>query len=239
MHPGGAQAMFGVQADLGTYGKVVGAGISIGVIAGKKIFMDALDGGFWQYGDASTPEAGVTYFAGTFVRHPLALAASMASLNYMKSKGPQLQQNLNDLTAKLSDGMNTICFKKGIPIFIAQFGSLWKIKFKEELPYSELLFALMRENGIHIMDGFPCFLTEAHTANEVNLIIEKFEKSINELIAAGFLPSLSIKVSQLKYSILEEAPIPGARLGKDKNGNAAWFISDPNRPGKFMQVNQQ
>ena len=37
--------------------------------------MDALDGGAWQYGDDSIPTVGVTYFAGTFVRHPLALAA--------------------------------------------------------------------------------------------------------------------------------------------------------------------
>ena len=32
--------------------------------------MDALDGGFWEFGDDSFPEVGVTYFAGTFVRHP-------------------------------------------------------------------------------------------------------------------------------------------------------------------------
>ena len=84
MHPGGAQAMFGVKADIGTYGKVIGGGMPIGAIAGVKLYMDALDGGFWQYGDASQPEAGVTYFAGTFVRHPLALAAAHASLVYMK-----------------------------------------------------------------------------------------------------------------------------------------------------------
>jgi glutamate-1-semialdehyde aminotransferase len=63
MHAGGTQAMFGVKADLGTYGKVIAAGMPIGVIAGKKEFMDALDGGFWQFGDNSVPEAGVTYFA--------------------------------------------------------------------------------------------------------------------------------------------------------------------------------
>ena len=54
-HPGGVQAMFGIKADLGTYGKVVGGGLSIGIIAGDKQFMDSLDGGFWQYGDNSIP----------------------------------------------------------------------------------------------------------------------------------------------------------------------------------------
>ena len=81
LHPGGAQALFGVRADLATYGKVLGGGMPIGVLTGSPKFMDTLDGGFWQYGDASVPEAAVTVFAGTFVRHPLALAAAHAVLN--------------------------------------------------------------------------------------------------------------------------------------------------------------
>ncbi len=189
MHPGGAQSIFGIQADLGTYGKVIAGGLPIGVIAGKKQFMDALDGGSWSYGNASVPESGVTYFAGTFVRHPLALAASLASLEYMKTKGPALQSSLNEKTRGMADTINQICVQKGISLFVAQFGSLWKIKFKEEVPYGELLFTLMREKGIHIWDGFPCFLTEAHSAADVKAIVEKFDESTNELLEAGFLTS--------------------------------------------------
>jgi glutamate-1-semialdehyde aminotransferase/acyl carrier protein len=237
MHPGGAQAIFGVSADMGTYGKVVGAGISIGIIAGKKKFMDALDGGFWQFGDASTPEVGVTYFAGTFVRHPLALATAKASLEYMKEKGPALQKDLNDKTERMADRMNAICKKHGLPIFIPQFGSLWKVKFKEDILYGELLFTLMRYKGIHIQDLFPCFLTEAHTEDDVNFIVEKFEESINELIDAEFFHSYKEnKKTKEEYSVQEMPPVAGAKLGRDKNGNPAWFISDPNRPGKYMEV---
>ena len=53
-HPGGAQALFGIQADMATYGKVIGGGLPIGALAGKARFMDALDGGMWQYGDGSS-----------------------------------------------------------------------------------------------------------------------------------------------------------------------------------------
>ena len=49
----------------------------------------------------SYPEAGVTYFAGTFVRHPLALAAAKAALTHLKQRGPALQQELNARTAAL------------------------------------------------------------------------------------------------------------------------------------------
>ncbi|WP_457818932.1 hypothetical protein, partial [Staphylococcus aureus] len=73
----------------------------IGVIAGKRYLMDTLDGGYWQFGNMSVPETGVTYFAGTFVRHPLALAAAKASLNYFIEKGIALQDSINTLTTDL------------------------------------------------------------------------------------------------------------------------------------------
>jgi len=237
MHPGGAQAMFGIKADLGTYGKVIGGGMPIGAIAGIKKYMDALDGGFWQYGDNSQPEAGVTYFAGTFVRHPLALAAGKASLEYMIEKGPSLQAGLNVMTKYLAAEMNAICEQEGLPFYIPSFGSLWKIKFKDELPYGELLFTLMREKGIHIWDLFPCFLTESHTKQDVDTIIAKFRESVYELIESGFLPT-NKKPEPVKeeHNPLMVAPFPGARLGRDKDGNPGWFISDTNNPGKYLQV---
>ena len=55
-HPGGMQAVTGIRADMATYGKVIGGGLPIGILAGKAKFMDALDGGQWSYGDESVPE---------------------------------------------------------------------------------------------------------------------------------------------------------------------------------------
>jgi amino acid adenylation domain-containing protein len=237
MHPGGAQALFGIKADLGTYGKVIGGGMPIGAIAGINKYMDALDGGNWQFGDDSSPEAGVTYFAGTFVRHPLALAAGKASLLFMKEQGPALQEGLNARTKRLADALNTICEQQGIPLYAPHFGSLWKIKFKYELAYGELLFTLMRLKGIHIWDLFPCFLTAAHTDEEVDQIIKKFGESIAELVESGFIPSDKPKsVNTTQTRLPADPPVPGAKLGRDKDGNPGWFISDENNPGRYLQV---
>lgn len=238
MHPGGAQAMFDIKADLGTYGKVVGGGLSIGVIAGKKQWMDALDGGFWEYGNASVPEAGVTYFAGTFVRHPLTLAAAKAALTYLKEQGPGLQEKVNAEAGRLAETMNSSCKQHGFPMAIVNFGSLWKIKFKQEYKHNELLFTLMRLKGIHIWDNFPCFLTEAHTPEEVNRIAAAFEESAAEMAAAGFLGFAGKNVGHKIMPIKEAPPIPGAMLGKDKDGNPAWFVPNPEQNGKFLQVKQ-
>lgn len=87
IHPGGAQAWFDIEADLATYGKIVGGGMPIGVIAGKAAYMDGIDGGMWNYGDASYPQAKKTFFAGTYCQHPLAMATARAVLKQLKRHG--------------------------------------------------------------------------------------------------------------------------------------------------------
>jgi len=240
-HQGGTQALFGIQADLGTYGKVAGAGISIGIIAGKKNFMDALDGGFWQYGDNSIPEAGVTYFAGTFVRHPLALASAKAALLYMRQQGPQLQESLNEKTKYLAHALNMVCRRLKVPISIVHYCSIWRIKFLEEYQYSELFFTLMRYKGIHILDGFPCYLTTAHSEQDIEQMINSFEESLKELKDARFIPEYSHPVQEqqpvLTKNMFNTPPLPNAKLGKDREGNPAWFVQDDENPGKYLQVN--
>lgn len=238
MHPGGAQALFGIQADLASYGKVVGGGLPIGVIAGKRAFMDALDGGGWQYGDASVPEVGVTYFAGTFVRHPLALAAAKAALLHMRAVGPTLQQNLTKKTSWLADAMNVVIRQYQLPMSVVHFGSLWKVKWVEDVPHGELLFTLMREKGIHIWDGFPCFMTESHTEAELQTVLRCFTDSINELVKATFFGSVTgnngvIATDTVPFTT---PPVTGARLGRDEQGNPAWFVPNPEQPGKYLQV---
>src|SRR5216117_600930 len=129
IHPGGAQAYFDIQADLATYGKVIGGGLPIGVVAGHAKFMDALDGGQWQYGDTSFPEVGVTFFAGTFVRHPLALAAAKAVLTHLKQHGPELQQQLSDTTEKMVGELNAHFDAIGMPIHVQRFTSMFHLTF--------------------------------------------------------------------------------------------------------------
>jgi hypothetical protein len=123
-------------------------------------------------------------------------------------------------------------------MYVAHFASLWKIKFKEEYPYSELLFTLMRDKGIHIWDGFPCFLTEAHTLDEIKLIAMKFRESVEELLAVNLIPVKEKEQQQKDLSIndLNTPPVEGARMGRDQSGNPAWFVDDPEQPGQYLQI---
>ncbi|OYD91986.1 beta-ketoacyl synthase [Nostoc sp. 'Peltigera membranacea cyanobiont' 210A] len=239
IHPGGAQAHFGIKADIATYGKIVGGGLPIGVIAGKSQYMDALDGGFWQFGDDSVPEVGVTYFAGTFVRHPLALAAAKAVLQHLKQSGPSLQQNLNARTDKFVAELMGYFQQVQAPFTAYNFGSLFMVKSLPEFPYGDLLFYLLRDKGVHTWDHRPCFLTTAHSEADLAFVMAAFKESIAEMQSAGFLSAPPIEVTNREVtnnSLRNRPPQPDAKLGRDPQGNPAWYIPDIERPGKYLQV---
>ncbi|MBL8520446.1 MAG: amino acid adenylation domain-containing protein [Betaproteobacteria bacterium] len=233
-HQQGTQGLFGIRADLSSYGKVIGGGYPIGVIAGKRAYMDALDGGAWQYGDDSIPTVGVTYFAGTFVRHPLALAAAKASLEHMKSVGPALQADLNRRTAEMAAEMNAFCKRRAAPVEVKHFASLWRTTFTEDHSFQDLLFPMMRNRGIHILDNFPCFLTTAHTDADIALIVSAFKESIAELQEAGLISGKPDE--RARTFDASQPPVSGARLGKDPSGAPAWFVPNPDSPGKYMKL---
>lgn len=233
-HPRGVQGVVDVTADLTTYGKVVGGGMPIGVIAGKREYMDALDGGHWQFGDDSAPTAGVTYFAGTFVRHPLALAAAKAVLEHLKAGGPALQQLLNARTAAMAGELNAFCEDVGAPIRIDHFASLWRTVFTQEHPLQDLLFAMMRTRGVHILELFPCYLTTAHSEADIAAMVEAFKQSVIELQEAEFIPRRR-QSERIEFDP-KRPPRPDARLGRDAEGRPAWFIPNPDAPGKYIKV---
>jgi amino acid adenylation domain-containing protein len=233
-HPRGAQAVLGVDADLGTYGKVVGGGYPIGVIAGRREFMDALDGGGWQFGDDSRPTVGVTYFAGTFVRHPLALAAAKAVLEHLRDEGPSLQARLTERTAAMAAEINAFCEEAGAPLEIRRFASVWRVAFHEDHPLQDLLYAMMRSRGVHILENFPCFMTTAHSAGDIATIVRAFTESVRELQDGGFLPRVR-NVAGLIHDA-GRPPVPGARLGRDPDGRPGWYVPHPDAPDKYLKV---
>ncbi len=225
-HAGGAQALFGIKPDLATYGKVLGGGLPIGLVAGDAAYLDALDGGRWEYGDASYPETGMTFFAGTFVRHPLALAAAHAVLRHLKAEGPELQRRLNLKTTTLVETLTARAAELKAPISVTHFSSWFCFNFPNDLPLAPLFFAFMRSKGVHIWEGRPGFITTAHTDADLARVVDAFTETLVEMQQAGFLPAPEPV----------EPPVPGARRGRHPDGREGWFVPDPDRPGRYLEV---
>ena len=180
------------------------------------------------------PTVGVTYFAGTFVRHPLALAAAKASLEHLKQQSHGLQTRLNTSTAAIADELSAFCREVGAPLEIRHFSSLWRVSWLEDHPLQDLLFAMMRSRGVHILDNFPCFLTTAHTTADIARIKTAFKESVLELQECEFLPRNAPVQSPLADPT--RPPVPNAKLGRDKDGSPAWFVPNPDEQGKYIKV---
>ncbi|MCA2718482.1 MupA/Atu3671 family FMN-dependent luciferase-like monooxygenase [Microcystis sp. M169S2] len=185
-HPGGAQALFGVQADIATYGKVVAGGMPIGVIAGKARYLDSIDGGMWNYGDKSYPGVDRTFFAGTFNQYPLAMRTARAVLTHLKEQGPGLQQQLTERTAALADTLNRYFEAEDVPIKIEQFSSFFRFALAGNL---DLLFYHMVEKGIYVWEWRKHFLSTAHTEADLAQFVQAVKDSVAELRQGGFIPA--------------------------------------------------
>ncbi|HEX9727598.1 MAG TPA: aminotransferase class III-fold pyridoxal phosphate-dependent enzyme, partial [Gemmatimonadales bacterium] len=209
-HPRGAQGWFDVRADLATYGKVIGGGMPIGVVAGRARYMDALDGGHWQYGDDSVPEAGITWFAGTFVRHPLALAAARASLTHLIERGPQLQQDLNARTTAVAARLNAFCREHRAPVTLHHFSSFMLIALEHQREYAGLLFAHLRDRRIHALENRCVFFSTAHSDADLDQFAEAFEDSIIEMQRGGFLAG-GMEVVTPPSAAIAERPLTDAQ----------------------------
>ena len=150
--------------------------------------------------------------------------SARAVLTLVKERGPALQEGLTALTARLATTLNEWFVANNVPIEIRHFASVWKTFFTGDVQNTDLLFYMLRDRGIHIYEGFPCFMTMAHTDADIDRVIAAFKESVNELREGTFFPDGG--QSKTRFDA-KSPPVAGARLGRDRNGKPAWFVTDP------------
>ncbi|MFK3978920.1 MupA/Atu3671 family FMN-dependent luciferase-like monooxygenase [Micromonospora sp. NPDC050397] len=183
-HPRGAQGLFGVAPDLATYGKLLGGGFPIGAIAGSADIMDGVDGGFWRYGDDSRPERETTFFGGTYIQHPVSMAAARAVLTRLKEQSPHLQQALNARTDRLVGTLNAFFEEEEYPVRLGHFGSQFRFEHRADL---ELLYHHLLLKGVYVWEWRNFFLSTEHTDDDVDTLVDAVRRSLGEMRAAGLL----------------------------------------------------
>lgn len=196
LHPGGAQAWYGIQADLATYGKVVGGGMPIGILAGKAKYMNSIDGGYWSYGDQSYPQGGTIFYGGTFNKNPLTVAATRAVLKYLKQQGSALQENLNQRTAQFAQRLNNYFQQENVPIQVIHCGSLFRFiavsnsnnanLFADSNIEMDLFYYHLIEKGVYVWEARRLFLSTAHTDEDIEYVIQAVKQSVEDMRTGGF-----------------------------------------------------
>ncbi len=173
---GGAQERLGVNADIATYGKVVGGGLPVGAFAARTEIMQEL-----------APD-GPVYQAGTLSGNPLAMIAGLTTLQLLQAN-KELFTRLDGKTLQLHEGMKTLINEKGIPHQFNRFGSMLSLHFTEEKVTdfasachadNELFksyFHGMLERGVYLPPSAfeSYFLNDALTAEDIAFTLEAFQ----------------------------------------------------------------
>ncbi len=129
---GGAQQTLGVDADLVTYGKVIGGGLPVGAFGGRREIMEHIS------------PLGNVYQAGTLSGNPLAMAAGFAMLSELKAN-PGIYEELADKTAYLHKKLEEVFTSDGRPFVINRLGSMMSIHFSEK-PVTDFSSAANADN---------------------------------------------------------------------------------------------
>ncbi|MGB0213579.1 glutamate-1-semialdehyde 2,1-aminomutase [Algiphilus sp.] len=116
VHPGGAQALYGVKPDLTALGKIVGGGMPVGAFGGRADLMDQL-----------SPE-GPVYQAGTLSGSPLATAAGLTTLRAITD---ELHGRASAHAAALCDGLQAAAKRHGVPFLAQSQGAMFGIYFTD------------------------------------------------------------------------------------------------------------
>ena len=121
-------------------------------------------------------------------------------------------------TAAMVDELNAFCREVGAPIVLKHVRvAVAKVFFLEDHPMQDLLFAMMRNRGVHILDNFPCFMTTAHTDAGHRHDQDRLQGGRDRTPEAGFIPRRAAPAAA-KFDA-SRPPVPGARLGRDRTAS--------------------
>jgi hypothetical protein len=136
------------------------------------------------------------------------MAATKAVLEHMKAAGPRLQDEIAAKAGRLVRALNELFEQGNVPAKIENFRSIFYFGFPADQRFASLLYYHVREKGIHIQEGFPCFLTTAHSDEDIDKIIAAFRDSIAEMQDAGFFAASVNRIP----AIACEAPLTEAQM---------------------------
>ena len=179
---GGVQELYGVNADIVTFGKVIGGGLPVGAFAAREEIMNHL------------APIGPVYQAGTLSGNPLAMAAGLAMLTEL-NENPEIFSSLAEKTQYLHNGMAEVFSENNIAHTINRIGSMMSIHFSEA-PVTDfasaanannenfkIFFHGMLEEGIYIAPSAfeTWFLTDALTYMDLDTTIDACKKVAKKL----------------------------------------------------------
>lgn len=183
---GGGQVYFGVDADITTFGKLLGGGIPIGAIGGTNEVMSKISGQSLGKGNA------VCAVGGTFSANPLAMEAGIAAIGYCIDH-PEIFPAMFAKQERICQEVKAFAKQQGFTLSMHASGPLFKTYFLAQAPknirdsFAEDVTTrrawnmLLRLHGLHTALSGLCFVADAHTGADVDAIIESHKRALIDL----------------------------------------------------------
>jgi glutamate-1-semialdehyde 2,1-aminomutase len=138
--PGGAQAFFGVQADMVTYGKTLGGGLPVGVVCGRRALMKR-----WR----DERPADICFARGTFNAHPYVMAAMNVFLHRLARPDVQaLYDGLDERWDARAERFNQALAEAGVPVRVAALSTIWTVLYPQASRYHWMFQFYLRAHGL-------------------------------------------------------------------------------------------
>ena len=181
--PGGAQERLKIDADLVTYGKVIGAGMPVGAFGGKMEIMKHI------------APLGNVYQAGTLSGNPIAMIAGYTLLKHLQSN-PSIYNDLEEKSDYLEKGLRKVLDKKNTPFVINHLGSMISIHFSDHEVKDfataasannalfNKFFHAMLDRGVYLPPSAfeTWFLSNALTMEDLDKTIKAVDESLDEVL---------------------------------------------------------
>lgn len=138
--PGGAAEYFGVRPDLVTYGKTLGGGLPVGVLAGRAALMKR-----WR----DDRPLDICFARGTFNAHPYVMGAMDAFLRRLET--PEVSELYHGLDARWNaraTAMNAALTRAGVPVQVAHLQTIWTVLYTRPAAYNWMLQYYLRAEGL-------------------------------------------------------------------------------------------
>jgi glutamate-1-semialdehyde 2,1-aminomutase len=178
--PGGAQAYFGVEADLVVYGKTVAGGMPIGVVCGTKALMRRFD---------PAHPMRIAYVIGTFSAHPAVMGAMHEFLQWaMQPTTAGLYDKANRLCTQWVQSTNQRLTEAALPLRVVHLGTIWTVLFTEPSRYNWLLQYYLRAEGVTLswVGTGRCLSSMDFTAEDYQDLQGKLVKAAQTMKSDGW-----------------------------------------------------
>ena len=178
--PGGAQAYFGVSADLVTYGKTVAGGLPIGVVCGRAAWMKRF---------RDDKPADICFARGTFNSHPHVMGAMQAFLERFESAPVQaMYQRLDETWNARVEQFNARMHFEGLPPRAANLSTIWTIGYTVPSRYNWMLQFYLRAHGLALswVGTGRLIFSLNYTQADFDAVLERFVAAAREMQADGW-----------------------------------------------------